>query len=176
MITISSTTTTTKISKNVVWYGRHCENFPVLFVNPTEHSIDEKRLHRTLKDAGLYAYGLQGIAVWVFDDDQDRLVSIPGGFWYNENIVQPSEELQRLTDNTRSDHVPMKPVAPGTDIAGLLWLESNTHEKISSFIHSVTSLPQMAHQHLINQSNNHRMILYPLSLILITTIVVVVAV
>jgi hypothetical protein len=124
--------------------------------NPTEHAIDENRLHRTLKDAGLYAYGLQGIAVWVFDDDQDRLVGIPGGFWYNEAMVQPSEELQRLTDKTRSDHVPMETVAPGTDIAGLLWLESNTRDKISSIIHNVTSQPQIAHHHHQQQQQQHQ--------------------
>jgi hypothetical protein len=121
--------------------------YSTVVCDPTEESVDEKRVHHALKDAGFSAYGLQGIAVWVFDDDQDRLVSVPGGFWYNESIVRSSEALQQLIDNTRSDHVTMSAIAPGTDIAGLLWLESNNRENLSSYVHGVTHLPHIAAHH-----------------------------
>lgn len=112
--------------------------------NPAECTIDEQRLQHALKDVGMYAYGIQGIAVWQFDDDHDRLVSPMGGFWYHPDNVTASDALERLVDNSRLDHVSMVPVAPGVDIAGVLWLESDSHSRVASFIQRATSLPQLA--------------------------------
>lgn len=85
--------------------------------DPVEVTVDEKRLQRALKDAGTYAYGLQGIAVWIFDDDHDRLIAPPGGFWHNPNNYEPSKALNDLVDKSRPDHVPMVPQLPQVPIS-----------------------------------------------------------
>ena len=96
--------------------------------SPEEFTIDEKRLRHALNDAGMYGFGLQGISVWIFDDDHDRLVAPPGGFWYHPTNTQKSEALEALTDESKSNNVAMTTVVPGTDLAGLLWLESSSHQ------------------------------------------------
>jgi HPP family len=118
--------------------------FSSIIRNPNEFTIDEKRLQQTLSDAGRHAYGLQGIAVWIFDFDHDRLVSPLGGFWYHPENVPDSDALERLVDTKRADYIPITPVAPGTDIAGLLWSEVNSSEPLSAFFHGTESLPRLA--------------------------------
>lgn len=124
--------------------------FSTIVQNPEEFTIDEKRLYHAVRDEGMHTYGLQGIAVWIFDEDHHRLVSPPGGFWYNPDNTTPSEALDGLADKARSDHVPMVPVAPGTDIAGLLWLEASNqhhhlrHHWVLSFMQRATSMTNLA--------------------------------
>ncbi len=96
--------------------------------DPEQFTIDEKRLQKAMKDAGKYVHGIQGISVWIFDQDHDRLVMPPGGFWYHPPYKnEPVEALEELVEDLRSSNVPVVSVVPGTDIAGLLWLEASNH-------------------------------------------------
>lgn len=93
-------------------------------------TLDEKRIQHALSDAGKHVYGIQGISVWMFDEDNDRLVLPPGGFWFHAANQEPSDALDTAMDQLRHDSPhpsAITPVAPGTDIAGLLWLEESNH-------------------------------------------------
>jgi len=118
-------------------------------VDPENMQIDEQRLQRALQEAGQYAYGgtLQGIAVWVFDDNTDRLLMPPGGFWVHPDNIEDSECIRRLTDSSRDDFVPPRPVIPGVDIAGLLWMESTNQKGVKNLMKKSGSHANLTSSH-----------------------------
>jgi hypothetical protein len=127
---------------------RYIKRLSSLVRQPKELNIDQKRLQQATDDIGTCAYGLQAISVWLFDDENHRLCPSDGGWWYNPVLVDQSEALERLIDSSREDHVPLSPVSPGVDIAGLLWLESNKFEcvtsKMMNRVHSINQLVGVA--------------------------------
>jgi hypothetical protein len=113
-------------------------NLSSLVKDPEQISIDEKRLFGAVRDAGKYAYGIQGVTVWLFDEDHDRLGQPSGGWWHDPSMPA-SEALDRLTDSSHPDHVPPNRVAPGVDMPGILWLESNNRKRVGSFTRRASS-------------------------------------
>lgn len=72
--------------------------------DPGELTIDERIMDKVLKDVGTYGYGIQGMSVWIFDDDSHRLVPRRAGWWHNPKVPN-SEALDRLVDPFHKDHV-----------------------------------------------------------------------
>ena len=103
---------------------RFVKKYSSLVSDPGELSIDSNRLQRAVRDAGEYAVGVQAIAVWTFDDDYDRLVQPEGGWWSHPDLPR-SDALERLINPAYPTYVPPTNVSPGTDIAGILWMESS---------------------------------------------------
>ena len=101
--------------------------------DPQELNIDQRRLQRATEEVGKFAYGIQAISVWLFDDENDKLCPSEGGWWHNPTLP-PSEALSQLVDFKRIDHVPATDVSPGVDVAGVLWLESNKFERVASMM------------------------------------------
>lgn len=87
----------------------------------SELGIDERRLSRTVRDAGEYAYGVIACEVWMLNED-DKLVRPRGGWWHNDKIYQNG--LEYLEDLATKEPAPMM---PGVDLPGILWAESH-HE------------------------------------------------
>mmetsp|Transcript_15933 Transcript_15933/g.44076 ORF Transcript_15933/g.44076 Transcript_15933/m.44076 type:complete len:626 (+) Transcript_15933:247-2124(+) len=101
--------------------------FTVLASNQTEQKTDERIMNRVLKDVGSHGYGLLGVSVWRFDEEESYLV--PSGWWLNPSMPK-SKALDRLFDSSRADHVSQKTVAPGVDLAGLLWNEASENDMV----------------------------------------------
>ena len=142
------------------------KKYSSLISDPGELSIDSKRLHKVIRDTGEYAIGVQGIALWIFDDDHDRLVQPDGGWWNNPDLP-PTEALERLTNPSHPKHVPPKDVSPGTDLAGILWLESSNEGtrrgSVMKHVHSGTNLSRNAsHDTLSSGGGGHRHTAHPM--------------
>jgi len=93
--------------------------------------IDAERLERAVQDAGLYAYGISAVEVWMLNDETGQLVR-PGfrkpmraaGWWTNPNMPR-TDALSRLDDPTHDDYDDPTPCPPGCDLAGILY--ANQH-------------------------------------------------
>jgi len=62
-------------------------------------NIDSERLHRAVKDAGYYAYGIAAVEVWILQEETGQLVR-PG--------VRPA--LRAAGWWTNSNHIPISPL------------------------------------------------------------------
>lgn len=97
--------------------------------DPKERDIDQTRLSNAVREGGEYSYGIDAIAVWEFDEDTGVLVPLAGGWWSNPRC-EPVEAL------TRPDFSPLVPVAPGVDLAGILWAESDGSRGLTTHVPS----------------------------------------
>lgn len=98
---------------------------PVAIDMPVEHlpSYDDLLLHRAVKDAGRWAYGIVIVEVWALSEDSTHLFRPDQGWWVDP--VYEADQLSRLTDSKRADFVPPKPLSPGEGLPGALWVEAS---------------------------------------------------
>ena len=62
--------------------------------SPKEEATDNGIMTRTLHDVGSNGYGLQGVSVWLFDHDNDKLV--PNGWWHNSSMPKSIKFHQKV--------------------------------------------------------------------------------
>lgn len=93
-----------------------------------ELDYDSHLLHRTVADAGRWAFGIVAVEVWVLSDDMTRLNRPPYGWWLDpvfHDHNRASCHFNRLTDSTRKDFIPPMSYAPGVGVPGTLWAEAS---------------------------------------------------
>ena len=121
---------------------RYIKKMSSLISDPNELDIDQARLQKALQEVGEHSPGVDAIAVWEYDDETGQLFHSKGGWWRSEHI-EASSALSRLEDPTHKDYVPPLPVAPGVDLAGILWAESSHGDGKNSRVSSVQSMTSL---------------------------------
>ena len=89
--------------------------------------IDAERLGRAVQDAGLYAYGISAVEVWILNQETGHLVR-PGfrqplraACWWTNPAMPRTDALSRLDDPAHADYDDPDPCPPGCDLAGILY-------------------------------------------------------
>jgi len=114
-------------------------------IDDDERSIDEKRLSRTVRDAGEYTNGVVAVEVWVLDEETGQLKRPPSGWWRDESLASKSvkspeerEALRTFEERSHPDFVHFGPVSPGVDIAGEIWVDGKTSSAAMTFMDRLT--------------------------------------
>ena len=83
--------------------------------------VDENRVHRAIQDAGINAFGIVAVDVWLLD--HGRFVHAKGGLWVNPIFCKrhPSDALERIRDPNHPEYAPPLPQVPGAGLAGYFW-------------------------------------------------------
>jgi hypothetical protein len=90
-------------------------------------AYDEDLLHRSVADAGRWAYGTVFVEVWVW---QTTFLTRPTAGWWMDPVYHPAPcdvthcQLCRLTDASRSDYLPPAVLVPGEGLPGVLWSDT----------------------------------------------------
>jgi hypothetical protein len=98
---------------------------------PFSHSAfgpQEDILHRTVADAGRFAFGTVAVDVWVYSDAGSYLYRPDGAWWIDPAFHGGGKE-------EASDFFPPAPIRPGVDLIGVLWSEA-THPRRSLMMES----------------------------------------
>jgi hypothetical protein len=91
---------------------------------------DINLLHRSVADAGRWAFGMILVEVWVMSPDNTALYRSDSGWWidpvYHRNCSADCK-ICRLTEPSRTDYLAPHPLAPGEGLQGALWSETGYH-------------------------------------------------
>eukprot|EP00545_Synedropsis_sp_CCMP1620_P002554 CAMPEP_0119005940 /NCGR_PEP_ID=MMETSP1176-20130426/2019_1 /TAXON_ID=265551 /ORGANISM="Synedropsis recta cf, Strain CCMP1620" /LENGTH=501 /DNA_ID=CAMNT_0006957803 /DNA_START=40 /DNA_END=1541 /DNA_ORIENTATION=+ len=92
---------------------------------------DKALVHRAVADAGLWAFGITVVELWVMNENKTRLFRPPRGYWLDPVRHQTMCatgfcDLCRLTNTEHPEYLPPVPLAPGVGLPGILWNESDS--------------------------------------------------
>jgi hypothetical protein len=109
---------------------------------------DDELLHRSVADAGRWAFGTIFVEVWLMNESRTALYRPKAGWWIDpiyhistccseeqQHMRRTDDEnadttaahddpmITRLTDEKRNDYCPPTPVTPGVGLPGVLWIQ-----------------------------------------------------
>lgn len=106
----------------------------IMIKQQRQEIVEQDLLHRTLQDAGKFAYGTKMVELWVWDATLCKLFRPEGGWWIDpywhrhegsDDDPQSQQEgactFCQLVDKSRQDYVAPPMLSPGVGIPGVLW-------------------------------------------------------
>eukprot|EP00521_Asterionellopsis_glacialis_P007813 CAMPEP_0195287770 /NCGR_PEP_ID=MMETSP0707-20130614/4695_1 /TAXON_ID=33640 /ORGANISM="Asterionellopsis glacialis, Strain CCMP134" /LENGTH=510 /DNA_ID=CAMNT_0040347555 /DNA_START=149 /DNA_END=1681 /DNA_ORIENTATION=- len=105
---------------------------------------NKDRLHIAVQDAGLNAFGVVAVDVWLLDENDGKFVHADGGWWrYKHFLPKSPHALERVENSSLGDYVPASPQIPGAGLAGYFWSLSSINDTSCTWIdiHTITSDP-----------------------------------
>lgn len=106
-----------------------------------------KAFRDAIESAGLNAFGIIAVDVWIHDEDDGSFHHAPGGYWryprYQPGDVRAQIALARVEDMTRKDFVPPTRQIPGAGLAGYFWSLCTHHDHHCTWrdVRAITSDP-----------------------------------
>jgi len=105
---------------------------------------DRDRLHMAVQDAGLNAFGVVAVDVWLLDESDGKFIHADGGWWRYKHFVPKSPDaLERIENSSLPNYIPPSPQIPGAGLAGYFWSLSSPSDTNCTWIdiHTITSDP-----------------------------------
>mmetsp|Transcript_19172 Transcript_19172/g.26576 ORF Transcript_19172/g.26576 Transcript_19172/m.26576 type:complete len:529 (-) Transcript_19172:207-1793(-) len=105
---------------------------------------DRDRFHMAVQDAGLNAFGVVAVDVWLLDENDGKFVHADGGWWrYKHFLPKSPHALERVENSSLRDYVPPSPQIPGAGLAGHFWSLSSVNDTSCNWIdiQTITSDP-----------------------------------
>jgi len=123
-----------------------------------EDGCDMQRLSRALRGAVKHSDGVSAAEVWVFSQDEQKLIQPEGGWWRDPKFSSPlPDSLDRLENKSRKDYMAAQPLLPGVGLAGGLWAE--VHNSGSSTTTPKDPLQGSHHRNVLQGSLHRRNVL-----------------
>lgn len=124
--------------------GRDSESSSSDSSNGGHVDIDAARIYHAVESAGLQAFGIVAVDVWLLD--HGRFVHTEGGLWVSPIFRKrhPSHALDRILEPSHPDYVPPVPQVPGAGLAGYFWalgVDQSYQKLIWRDLHAITSDP-----------------------------------
>lgn len=88
-------------------------------------TYDKDFLHRTVEDAGRWAFGVILVELWVLNKEACHLYRPECGWWI-DTYADKDNLFSVLTDPSLPDYIHAEPLAPGIGLPGYLWSQSKS--------------------------------------------------
>lgn len=94
--------------------------------------VHSRMLSLAIENACHSAYGIIGVDVWIYDEDDGSFHHAPGGYHrhylYEPEGFKEQMALRRIEDETLANYVPPTKQVPGAGLAGYFWSQCDAQD------------------------------------------------
>ena len=134
-------------TRNILSTGENTDADDMSLSSDAKADPHTKAFRGAIESAGLNAFGIIAVDVWIHDEDDGSFHHAPGGYWrhprYQPNDVLAQIALARVEDIGRKDFVPPTRQIPGAGLAGYFWSLCTHHDHHCTWrdVRAITSDP-----------------------------------